>query len=286
MIQKTCKKCLSNFDPFPIIDGKKRNMYARSFCLNCSPFGGHNTRRIDIAKEQPPSFIDTLDSKTFNEIVKSSVSGADFFDKINMRISGSSYKIFARRLLREKTDTSHFERNNNAWIARNIPNEKIFCISQKSSLTTIKSRLRKQLLIPYRCTSCGISDEWNGKKITLELDHINGVRIDHRLENLRWMCPNCHSQTETYCRGRQRLEDSLVRSKARGVKKAASVEKKHAPRVWLRKVERPDRETLQEMVRSSPLTAIGKKYGVSDNSVRKWCKSYGLLLTPRKKVCK
>ena len=40
---------------------------------------------------------------------------------------------------------------------------------------------------------------WNGKKLVFQLDHINGKRNDHRLENLRWLCPNCHSQTETYC---------------------------------------------------------------------------------------
>ncbi|MGB2240169.1 MAG: HNH endonuclease [Pseudomonadales bacterium] len=51
----------------------------------------------------------------------------------------------------------------------------------------------------YNCSSCGIGDEWNGKPITLQLDHINGVNNDHRLDNLRMLCPNCHSQTDTWC---------------------------------------------------------------------------------------
>ena len=59
-----------------------------------------------------------------------------------------------------------------------------------------KSILRKEL-IPYKCGICGIQ-EWNGKKLSLHLDHINGINNDHRLENLRFLCPNCHSQTETY----------------------------------------------------------------------------------------
>jgi hypothetical protein len=48
-----------------------------------------------------------------------------------------------------------------------------------------------------KCEVCGIED-WNGKKVSFELDHINGVRNDHRLENVRIICPNCHSQTHTY----------------------------------------------------------------------------------------
>ena len=54
--------------------------------------------------------------------------------------------------------------------------------------------------LEYKC-ECGITDTWQGKKITLELDHINGINSDNRIENLRYLCPNCHSQTPTF-RGR------------------------------------------------------------------------------------
>jgi 5-methylcytosine-specific restriction endonuclease McrA len=49
----------------------------------------------------------------------------------------------------------------------------------------------------YKCQCCGIS-EWLDKPISLQLDHINGINNDHRIENLRFLCPNCHSQTDTY----------------------------------------------------------------------------------------
>ena len=55
----------------------------------------------------------------------------------------------------------------------------------------------KDDLITYKCGECEIS-EWNNKKLALHLDHINGKNSDHRLDNLRFLCPNCHSQTETY----------------------------------------------------------------------------------------
>ena len=54
-------------------------------------------------------------------------------------------------------------------------------------------------LIPYKCAFCGNEGEWQGKQISLELDHINGKHDDNRLENLRWLCPNCHATTPTYC---------------------------------------------------------------------------------------
>jgi 5-methylcytosine-specific restriction endonuclease McrA len=51
----------------------------------------------------------------------------------------------------------------------------------------------------YVCQICGVS-EWLGKPLRLHLDHINGISNDNRLENLRFLCPNCHSQTTTYCK--------------------------------------------------------------------------------------
>ena len=56
----------------------------------------------------------------------------------------------------------------------------------------------KEKIFEYECSSCGIF-EWNEKPITLQLDHINGDSSDHRKDNLQLLCPNCHSQTETWC---------------------------------------------------------------------------------------
>lgn len=63
----------------------------------------------------------------------------------------------------------------------------------------LKKRLIKEGIKEDKCESCGLVDIWNGKPITLQLDHINGINYDHRLENLQILCPNCHSQTDTYC---------------------------------------------------------------------------------------
>jgi predicted RNA-binding Zn-ribbon protein involved in translation (DUF1610 family) len=64
-----------------------------------------------------------------------------------------------------------------------------------------RSKLKQKLLstgTKYECVECGIS-EWRGKLLSLHLDHINGINNDDREDNLRLLCPNCHSLTETYC---------------------------------------------------------------------------------------
>lgn len=63
--------------------------------------------------------------------------------------------------------------------------------------TSLKIRLIKEGLLENKCKICGI-DSWDGKPLTLQLDHINGDHWDHRIENLRILCPNCHTQTDTY----------------------------------------------------------------------------------------
>lgn len=61
----------------------------------------------------------------------------------------------------------------------------------------LKNRLLKEGLLENKCAICGVK-EWNNKQLNLELDHIDGNRVNHELINLRLLCPNCHSQTDTY----------------------------------------------------------------------------------------
>jgi 5-methylcytosine-specific restriction endonuclease McrA len=80
---------------------------------------------------------------------------------------------------------------------------------RRGSRRNVKIRLLGAGLIENKCDRCGISD-WLGEPLSVHIDHINGDHLDHRLENLRMLCPNCHSQTDTYGarnRRRRRLQE-------------------------------------------------------------------------------
>lgn len=62
----------------------------------------------------------------------------------------------------------------------------------------IKEYVYDLKLLPYKCADCGNTGEWQGHELKLQLHHINGINNDNRLENLCWLCPNCHSQTDNY----------------------------------------------------------------------------------------
>ena len=124
---------------------------------------------------------------------------------------------------------------------------------------------------------CGIT-EWNNKPIVLQLHHIDGNHNNNNLENLQLLCPNCHSQTENYCGNSNKSTDyntcKLCGEKI-GRNSKYCVDCVHFLK---RKVNRPTKEELiedKEILKS--FVAIGKKYGVSDNAIRKWFRSYGLL---------
>lgn len=99
-------------------------------------------------------------------------------------------------------DVSHFDRL--TAFKRNKPEKWTKETLLVENCTIHRGMLRPLLirlgLYTGKCAECGILDSWNGKPLTIEIDHINGVHTDNRIDNLRWLCPNCHSQTNTYRR--------------------------------------------------------------------------------------
>ena len=80
-----------------------------------------------------------------------------------------------------------------------VPPEELFSKNSKHNRNVARRRIIRDNLIEYKCYICGQETFWNGKPMTLILDHINGINNDHRLENLRFVCPNCNIQLDTNC---------------------------------------------------------------------------------------
>jgi 5-methylcytosine-specific restriction endonuclease McrA len=94
--------------------------------------------------------------------------------------------------------------------ARGRPFDDLLTIERRTQRTHLKMRLLRAGLLRAECFECGLT-EWRGRPLSLELDHVNGTKLDTRLENLRLLCPNCHSQTETYAGRNKRSSGHRLR---------------------------------------------------------------------------
>jgi hypothetical protein len=151
----------------------------------------------------------------------------------------------------------------------------------------LKQRLYDEGLKTRSCELCGQGEKWQGKRMSLILDHINGEATDNRIENLQMVCPNCAATLETH-RGRNKgsrdprpcdycREEFEPRGPAQrfcSVECAGPGKADHAPRPERRKVDRPPYDQLMAELAASNYSAVGRKYGVSDNAVRKWVRWY------------
>ena len=143
-----------------------------------------------------------LNDDKFIDLVKSSLNISEVLFKLGYSTKGNSwgYSQVKKRMLELNLSGSDF-RGKSASLTnlsiKPIDPEKLLCKHSKHNRCVLRRYIITNKLIPYKCSICGIT-EWQGKTLSLELDHINGENNDNRLENLRFLCPNCHSQTDTY----------------------------------------------------------------------------------------
>ena len=142
-----------------------------------------------------------VSEQDFCDIIANSNSYCDCARKLGLSPYGANSSIQIKKRIAElNCDISHFSQTANAnESSTKYSLEEI--LVENSSYTSrgrMKVRLLQEGLLEYKCACCGNTGEWKGKSLSLQLDHINGINNDNRLENLRFLCPNCHSQTETY----------------------------------------------------------------------------------------
>lgn len=144
-------------------------------CALCAKVG-HPVDYIPLSKEE------------ILNAVKASKSFLDCAKKL-----GKQRYLLTKRIRELGIDTSHFSPGR----GRQIPDEKLFSKGQRKRNGTLKKRILESDLLKYICGLCGQLPSHNKESLVLELDHINGDSTDNRLKNLRFLCPNCHSQQPT-----------------------------------------------------------------------------------------
>ena len=258
------------------------------------------------------SAILEIKSKDFKKLIKDSKNWTEvmiyFKENHNyksIRHNGTPKK----RCERENIDFSHFTIYNNKKVNNKLkPLKEILVKYSTYNQQRLKKRLLKNKLLKNECIECKLGHIWNNKQIVLQLEHINGDHYDNRIENLAMICPNCHSQTDTFC-GKNRNDKTEnkctdcnekinkqssrcidcykkqckpkqntcrdckknVSKNATRCRSCASIESNKNNR----KVKnRPSLEQLQKDLITLSVVKTGIKYGVSDNCIRGWIKRY------------
>ena len=209
-----------------------------------------------------------------------------------MRAAGGNWRTlrkYAEKIWLIPTD--HFDpaRSQNEALRRPLkPLEEILVRESGYSRSHLKRRLFDQGLKQRVCEMCGQGEIWHGRRMALILDHVNGVANDNRIENLRIVCPNCAATLDTHCGRQNRLEvvprncrhcgreflpqypSHRYCSRHCGVRASGY----GSPKPELRRARRPPYSHLLSEVQAIGYSATGRRYGVSDNAIRKWLHQY------------
>lgn len=152
------------------------------------------------------SVLWTIEKEQLQVIASRSNSIAEMLRNLGVFTQGANRNTLIRRMSEDQIDYSHMafglDSNKGRKFGEHksaLTNEETFIEGSSTTRAVVRKKLISRNLIPYKCQECGCADQWRGKKLSLVLDHINGISNDHRLINLRFLCPNCNSQTDTFC---------------------------------------------------------------------------------------
>ena len=227
------------------------------------------------------------------KIVKTSSSISSILKKLgySQHLNSKLYTALKKRLNADQIDYSHILTSVDSNLNRNVPRyTKDTFLKKLENLKILhhgdKKRLLKYSIIPNsNCSICQIGRIWNEKVLVLQIDHIDGDPTNNKVTNLRFVCPNCHSQTDTFCYGLKQ-RNTCIDCNVRITKKSsrcivcASIHNKR-----IKKFEISNEELFKLVcIEKLPFTVIGKKFGVSDNAIRKRCKSLNIDVKLRIKI--
>ena len=164
------------------------------------------------------SIVDKFPVEDLSEIVKDCTSLRDILRAIGLSTYSNNSERLKNRLIKDQIDFSHIKMTNKGrkFIDLRLPLEKVMVENSVYDNKKLKKRLIEEGILENKCSCCGIPPFWNGKPLVLQLDHINGINNDHRKENVRLICANCHTQTPNWGnKGSRRIEGLNKRKEKR-----------------------------------------------------------------------
>ncbi len=222
-----------------------------------------------------------LEKEKLQEIITLCETYRQVLIKLNRSESASSYKWLKRRINLYGIDISHFmspkdvmQRNFKKGLIKKIESEEIFIKDSNISRATVKRYILENNLIKYECFFCHNNGHWNNKKISLILDHKNGISNDNTITNLRFLCPNCNATLETHCLGADGVIKRKIKKIEKQNRKKQLIIKRKKDKPNLRKVIRPSKEELFKLLKTHTYVSLGAEYGVSDVSIHNWGERY------------
>lgn len=158
---------------------------------------------VDKYGIKPKDYYDKWSIEQLKPLIDSSKSKAEILEKMGVSLKAGNYRTLKRYFDKYNIDNDLYKGNPKRNANRVKYNDsEVFCENSQYNSAHLKNRVLVSNLLEYKCVGCGNEGEWNGRKLVLQIDHINGINTDNRISNLRFMCPNCHSQTETFSRGK------------------------------------------------------------------------------------
>lgn len=264
--------------------------WRRTYQIPSRPTG----KRVDPKKLCP--------DERLTQLVAENYSIAGICRALGWVVAGSRHATLKQRISDLGLDTSHFGTVKFSFLGyggHTIPSEELFTLSSHIRNSRVLKRRLLQEGYPEQCALCGQHPEWFGRKLVLQLDHIDGNRRNDVKSNLRLLCPNCHSQTDTFT-GKNTRKVPCVNPPHMGTPVPAKIREPKVPqppKAYLcacgnpmgrrsrtcaacvfraTKIEWPSIEELAERVKTTPMLTLSKELGVSDRALAKRLKKHGV----------